>query len=98
MSGVPMRGTRRYRSALPGVALESGMRSSRVAFARRQITNFERWCSHGHLHRDLADARAELDTNYFGTLEMIRAFAPVIESNGGGAGQLSVSTHTASMV
>jgi NAD(P)-dependent dehydrogenase (short-subunit alcohol dehydrogenase family) len=34
---------------------------------------------------DLSGARAELDTNYFGTLEMIRAFAPVIERNGGGA-------------
>jgi len=34
---------------------------------------------------DLDDARAELDTNYFGTLSMIRAFAPVIEANGGGA-------------
>jgi NAD(P)-dependent dehydrogenase (short-subunit alcohol dehydrogenase family) len=37
------------------------------------------------LSGDLDDARAELETNYFGTLEMIRAFAPVIESNGGGA-------------
>lgn len=27
----------------------------------------------------------DLDTNYFGTLNMIRAFAPIIESNGGGA-------------
>lgn len=27
----------------------------------------------------------DLDTNYFGTLNMIRAFAPVIEGNGGGA-------------
>lgn len=35
--------------------------------------------------RDPADARAEMETNYFGTLEMCRAFAPVIEANGGGA-------------
>lgn len=34
---------------------------------------------------DLDDARAEMDTNYFGTLSMIRAFAPVITANGGGA-------------
>ncbi len=34
---------------------------------------------------DLADARAEIETNYFGTLEMIRAFVPVLEANGGGA-------------
>ncbi len=30
-------------------------------------------------------ARAEIETNYFGTLNMIRAFAPVLASNGGGA-------------
>ena len=30
-------------------------------------------------------ARAEIETNYFGTLNMIRAFAPVLSSNGGGA-------------
>ena len=26
-----------------------------------------------------------MDTNYFGTLSVVRAFAPVIERNGGGA-------------
>jgi NAD(P)-dependent dehydrogenase (short-subunit alcohol dehydrogenase family) len=30
-------------------------------------------------------ARAELETNYFGTLRMCRAFAPVLAANGGGA-------------
>jgi NAD(P)-dependent dehydrogenase (short-subunit alcohol dehydrogenase family) len=30
-------------------------------------------------------ARKEMDTNYFGTLTMGRAFAPVLASNGGGA-------------
>ena len=34
---------------------------------------------------DIDGARAEMDTNYFGTLAVIRAFAPVIEANGGGA-------------
>lgn len=34
---------------------------------------------------DLADIRAVLDTNYYGTLAMIRAFAPVLAHNGGGA-------------
>jgi ABC-type oligopeptide transport system ATPase subunit/NAD(P)-dependent dehydrogenase (short-subunit alcohol dehydrogenase family) len=34
---------------------------------------------------DLADARAEMETNYFGTLAMCRAFAPVLKANGGGA-------------
>ena len=33
---------------------------------------------------ELDGAHRELETNYFGTLSMIRAFAPVIESNGGG--------------
>ncbi|BBZ29537.1 short-chain dehydrogenase [Mycolicibacterium madagascariense] len=33
---------------------------------------------------DLDGARREMDTNYFGTLSMVRAFAPVIERNGGG--------------
>jgi NAD(P)-dependent dehydrogenase (short-subunit alcohol dehydrogenase family) len=31
------------------------------------------------------DARAEMETNYFGTLAMCRAFAPVLARNGGGA-------------
>jgi NAD(P)-dependent dehydrogenase (short-subunit alcohol dehydrogenase family) len=33
---------------------------------------------------DLDGAHRELATNYFGTLSMVRAFAPVIEGNGGG--------------
>ncbi|MDT5195490.1 MAG: hypothetical protein QOH20_2244 [Mycobacterium sp.] len=39
----------------------------------------------GLLTGDLDDARREMDTNYFGTLTVVRAFAPVIERNGGGA-------------
>jgi NAD(P)-dependent dehydrogenase (short-subunit alcohol dehydrogenase family) len=31
------------------------------------------------------DARLEMETNYFGTLAMCRAFAPVLARNGGGA-------------
>ncbi|SMQ73326.1 Short-chain dehydrogenase [Plantibacter sp. VKM Ac-1784] len=34
---------------------------------------------------DLANARREMDTHYWGNLAMVRAFAPVIEANGGGA-------------
>jgi NAD(P)-dependent dehydrogenase (short-subunit alcohol dehydrogenase family) len=34
---------------------------------------------------DLDAARAEMETNYFGTLAMCRAFAPVLAANGGGA-------------
>jgi NAD(P)-dependent dehydrogenase (short-subunit alcohol dehydrogenase family) len=39
-------------------------------------------------------ARAEMETNYFGTLCMSRAFAPVLAANGGGAivNMLSVSS------
>ena len=34
---------------------------------------------------DLSGARLEMETNYFGTLSMCRAFAPVLKANGGGA-------------
>jgi NAD(P)-dependent dehydrogenase (short-subunit alcohol dehydrogenase family) len=34
---------------------------------------------------DMTDAHAEMETNYFGTLRMCRAFAPVLAANGGGA-------------
>jgi len=34
---------------------------------------------------DLADARREMDTHFWGTLGTIRAFAPVLRANGGGA-------------
>ena len=37
------------------------------------------------LEDDLADVRLEMETHYFGTLNMIRTFAPVIATNGGGA-------------
>jgi NAD(P)-dependent dehydrogenase (short-subunit alcohol dehydrogenase family) len=39
----------------------------------------------GLLSGSLEDIRLEIDTHYFGTLNAIRAFAPVIEGNGGGA-------------
>jgi NAD(P)-dependent dehydrogenase (short-subunit alcohol dehydrogenase family) len=39
----------------------------------------------GLLDGDLADIRLEMDTHYFGTLAMSRAFAPILASNGGGA-------------
>lgn len=34
---------------------------------------------------DLSDIRLEMETHYFGTLAMARAFAPVLAANGGGA-------------
>ncbi|RKF25422.1 SDR family oxidoreductase [Micromonospora globbae] len=36
------------------------------------------------LHGDPERIRLEMDTHYFGTLSMVRAFAPVIAGNGGG--------------
>jgi NAD(P)-dependent dehydrogenase (short-subunit alcohol dehydrogenase family) len=33
----------------------------------------------------IQDVRLEMETHYFGTLNMIREFAPIIERNGGGA-------------
>jgi NAD(P)-dependent dehydrogenase (short-subunit alcohol dehydrogenase family) len=43
---------------------------------------------------NLDAAQQEMDTNYFGTLSMCRAFAPVLAGNGGGAivNMLSVSS------
>jgi NAD(P)-dependent dehydrogenase (short-subunit alcohol dehydrogenase family) len=37
------------------------------------------------LDSPLEDIRLEMETHYFGTLQVIRAFVPVIERNGGGA-------------
>lgn len=37
------------------------------------------------LHGDLADIRLEMETHFFGTLSVTRAFAPVLAANGGGA-------------
>lgn len=34
---------------------------------------------------DEASIRSEMETNFFGTLNMVRAFAPVLGANGGGA-------------
>lgn len=37
------------------------------------------------LDGSLDDIRLEMETHYFGTLQVVRAFAPVVERNGGGA-------------
>ena len=39
----------------------------------------------GLLSGAFEDVRLEMETHYFGTLSVIRAFAPIIEGNGGGA-------------
>ena len=38
----------------------------------------------GLVDGDLADARLEMEVNYWGTLRMVRAFAPILRANGGG--------------
>jgi NAD(P)-dependent dehydrogenase (short-subunit alcohol dehydrogenase family) len=45
-------------------------------------------------------ARAEMETNYFGTLSMCRAFAPVLADNGGGAivNMLSISSFFTNLI
>ena len=47
---------------------------------------------------DMSAARTEMETNYFGTLAMARAFAPVLAAAGGGAlvNMLSVASWLAS--
>lgn len=39
----------------------------------------------GLLQGSMDDIRLEMETHFFGTLQVVRAFAPVIERNGGGA-------------
>jgi NAD(P)-dependent dehydrogenase (short-subunit alcohol dehydrogenase family) len=39
----------------------------------------------GVLRGDVEDIRLEMDTHYFGTLSVVRAFAPKIAANGGGS-------------
>jgi NAD(P)-dependent dehydrogenase (short-subunit alcohol dehydrogenase family) len=39
----------------------------------------------GLLDGDIADIRREMATHFFGSLDVIRAFAPVLTANGGGA-------------
>src|SRR5215469_8160815 len=49
---------------------------------------------------DLTAARAEMEVNYFGTLSMCRAFAPVLAANGGGAivNMLSVTSFFTNLI
>ncbi|PZU98933.1 MAG: short-chain dehydrogenase [Pseudanabaena sp.] len=37
------------------------------------------------VENSIATAQWEMNTNYFGTLSMVRAFAPILKGNGGGA-------------
>ncbi len=49
------------------------------------INNAGSWTGASLLAGRLEDIHAEFDTHVFGTLSMMRAFAPVIEQNGGGS-------------
>lgn len=49
------------------------------------INNAGSWTGAGLLDGPFEDLRLEIDTHFFGTLSMIRAFAPVLAANGGGA-------------
>jgi NAD(P)-dependent dehydrogenase (short-subunit alcohol dehydrogenase family) len=40
---------------------------------------------HNLITGDLAEIRREMDTHFWGTLHMVRAFAPILAANGGGA-------------
>ena len=50
--------------------------------------------------QNLDAARTEMETNYFGTLSMCRAFAPVLAANGGGAivNMLSVTSFYTNLI
>lgn len=45
------------------------------------VANFEGFLTSA----DLEAARQEMNTNYYGSLQMVRAFAPILKSNDGGA-------------
>lgn len=68
-------------------------RADQVAAAARQCADVTLLVNNAGISRgsmllapdSAAAARAELDTNLFGPLEMSRAFAPVLAANGGGA-------------
>jgi NAD(P)-dependent dehydrogenase (short-subunit alcohol dehydrogenase family) len=84
----------------PGAAVPSGAvrvslditRAEDVAAAAASCADIDILINNAGLMRfapvlaapDIEAARAEMETNYFGTLRMCRAFAPVLAANGGG--------------
>lgn len=66
---------------------------AQIAAAARKCTDVTLLVNNAGVNRkkgliaasNLEDARLEMRTNYFGPLQMCRAFAPVLEANGGGA-------------
>ncbi|MBP2707604.1 SDR family oxidoreductase [Microbispora sp. RL4-1S] len=60
--------------------------AARIASDATLLINNAGISTHTHLiGGDFADIRLEMETHYFGPLAVTRAFAPVIEANGGGA-------------
>lgn len=60
------------------------------------VNNAGAMCSSGLVLAPTLDAaRREMDVNFFGMLAMVRAFAPVLAANGGGAmvNMLSIAAH-----
>lgn len=65
---------------------ESVRRAAAIASDVNVLVNNAGVSTHaGLLSGVLDDIRLEMETHYFGTLDVTRAFAPVIEANGGGA-------------
>jgi peptide/nickel transport system ATP-binding protein len=68
-------------------------RDDQIAAAAEACGDLTLLCNNAGINRHqgviapatLDDARAEMASNYFGTLAMCRAFAPVLKANGGGA-------------
>jgi NAD(P)-dependent dehydrogenase (short-subunit alcohol dehydrogenase family) len=65
---------------------ESVARAAKIAAdATLLVNNAGTSTGAGLIGGDLDQIRLEMETHYFGTLGVIRAFTPVIEGNGGGA-------------
>ena len=65
---------------------ESVARAAKVAEDATLLINNDGTSLGAHLlDGDLEEIRQEMETHYFGTLAVTRAFAPVLERNGGGA-------------
>jgi NAD(P)-dependent dehydrogenase (short-subunit alcohol dehydrogenase family) len=87
LEGVPTTG----RGAIDAVELDITNADS-VGRAARRCTDIELLVNNAGVNfnrgliaaPDLSAARMEMETNYFGTLSMCRAFAPVLKANGGG--------------
>ncbi|MFC4529908.1 SDR family oxidoreductase [Sphaerisporangium dianthi] len=65
---------------------ESVAQAAKIAADATLLVNNAGVSTHaGLVDGDFGDIRLEMETHYFGSLAVTRAFAPVIEANGGGA-------------